>query len=43
MLCRHHHRLKQTPGWRLEHLWPGVLLWIGPTGHWKITAPADRE
>jgi hypothetical protein len=43
MLCRHHHRLKQTPGWRLEHLWPGVLIWIGPTGHWKITAPADRE
>jgi Domain of unknown function (DUF222) len=43
MLCRRHHRLKQTPGWRLEHLWPGVLIWIGPTGHWKITAPADRE
>jgi hypothetical protein len=43
MLCRRHHRLKQTPGWRLEHLWPGVILWIGPTGHWKITAPADRE
>jgi Domain of unknown function (DUF222) len=43
MLCRRHHRLKQTPGWRLEHLWPGVLIWIAPTGHWKITAPADRE
>jgi hypothetical protein len=43
MLCRRHHRVKQTDGWRLEHLWPGVLLWIGPTGHWRITAPADRE
>jgi hypothetical protein len=43
MLCRHHHRLKQTPGWRIEHIWPGVILWIGPTGHWRITAPADRE
>lgn len=43
LLCRHHHRLKQTKGWRLDHLWPGVILWIGPTGHWRITAPADRE
>ncbi|MDN3351655.1 hypothetical protein [Actinomadura sp. DC4] len=43
MLCRHHHRLKQTPGWRIEHIWPGVILWIGPSGHWRITAPADRE
>jgi hypothetical protein len=43
MLCRRHHRLKQTRGWRIEHLWPGVILWIGPTGHWRITAPADRE
>jgi hypothetical protein len=43
MLCRRHHRVKQTKGWRIEHLWPGVILWIGPTGHWRITAPADRE
>lgn len=43
MLCRRHHRLKATRNWRVEHLWPGVLLWITPTGHWKITAPADRE
>jgi hypothetical protein len=43
MLCRRHHLLKQTPGWRLHQLWPGVLLWIGPTGHWRITTPPDRE
>jgi hypothetical protein len=43
MLCRHHHSVKQTGGWRLQQLWPGVLLWITPTGHWRITAPADRE
>lgn len=43
MLCRRHHRLKQTSGWQLDHLWPGVILWIGPTGHWRITAPAHRE
>jgi Domain of unknown function (DUF222) len=43
MLCRHHHKLKQTPGWRLHQPWPGVLLWITPTGHWRITTPTDRE
>jgi hypothetical protein len=43
MLCRHHHKLKQTPGWQIHHIWPGVIFWIGPTGHWRITAPADRE
>jgi hypothetical protein len=43
MLCRRHHKLKQTTGWRIAHIWPGVLLWITPSGHWSITAPADRE
>ena len=43
MLCRRHHRTKQSKTWRIEHIWPGVILWIGPTGHWRITAPADRE
>jgi hypothetical protein len=43
MLCRRHHRVKQTRNWHIQHLWPGVILWIGPTGHWRITAPADRE
>jgi Domain of unknown function (DUF222) len=35
LLCRRHHRMKQTAGWQVEHIWPGVLLWIGPTGHWE--------
>jgi uncharacterized protein DUF222 len=43
MLCRRHHRLKATKRWHIEQLWPGVILWITPTGHWKITAPNDRE
>jgi hypothetical protein len=43
LLCRRHHREKATTGWRIEHLWPGVICWITPTGHWRITAPADRE
>jgi hypothetical protein len=43
MLCRGHHGLKTTRGWRIHHLWPGVILWTIPTGHWCITAPTDRE
>jgi hypothetical protein len=38
-LCRGHHRLKQTPEWTLIQLWPGVLLWIAPTGHWYLVGP----
>jgi hypothetical protein len=26
-----------------KHLWPGVILWITPTGHQKTTAPADGD
>jgi hypothetical protein len=43
VLCRRHHKLKQTKGWKLIQLWPGVLLWITPTGHWRIITPTDRE
>ncbi|MGH3391592.1 MAG: DUF222 domain-containing protein [Actinomadura sp.] len=39
-LCRGHHRLKQHPDWTLIQPWPGVLLWITPTGHWHLTGPA---
>ncbi|MGH3389698.1 MAG: DUF222 domain-containing protein [Actinomadura sp.] len=38
-LCRGHHLLKQHPDWTLTHLWPGVLLWIAPTGHWYLVGP----
>jgi hypothetical protein len=38
-LCRRHHRLKQRPEWQLHHIWPSVLVWIAPTGHWYITGP----
>jgi hypothetical protein len=30
--CRRHHRAKQTPGWRLEQLQPGVMTWHLPHG-----------
>lgn len=41
-LCRRHHRLKQSPGWNLHHVWPGVLVWTTPAGTWYIVRP-DRE
>jgi hypothetical protein len=27
----------------IQQLWPGVFLWITPTGHWHIVTPIDRE
>jgi hypothetical protein len=39
ILCRRHHRLKQRPEWQITQIWPGVLLWIAPTGHWYLTTP----
>ncbi|WP_433467586.1 DUF222 domain-containing protein [Spirillospora sp. CA-128828] len=41
-LCRRHHRLKQTPGWKLHQVWPGILLWITPSGAWYIVR-SDRR
>jgi hypothetical protein len=41
-LAPRHHRTKQTPGWRLSQPWPGLLIWITPSGDWHITLP-QRE
>ncbi|WP_243722446.1 DUF222 domain-containing protein [Actinomadura sp. 7K507] len=41
-LCRRHHRLKQSPGWKLHHLWPGLLVWTTPAGAWYIVRPERR-
>ncbi|URM94910.1 HNH endonuclease [Actinomadura madurae] len=41
-LCRRHHRLKQTPGWKLHQVLPGILLWITPSGAWYIVRPDRR-
>ncbi|MFB4308912.1 DUF222 domain-containing protein [Actinomadura sp. GTD37] len=40
-LCRRHHRLKQRPDWRLVQVWPGLLIWVTPSGGWYIVRP-DR-
>jgi hypothetical protein len=38
-LCRHHHRLKHSPGWRLKAGSNGQLRWTTPTGHTFTTEP----
>ena len=38
-LCRHHHRCKQSQGWKLEQLIPGVLKWRTPAGRRYTTTP----
>jgi hypothetical protein len=38
-LCRHHHRCKQSQGWKLEQNSPGVLVWRTPTGRTYTTTP----
>ena len=40
-LCRHHHRCKQTHGWRLEQPEPGVLIWRTPAGRTYLTTPTQ--
>jgi hypothetical protein len=39
-LCRHHHRCKQSEGWRLRQLSPGVMCWTTPAGRRYLTVPA---
>jgi hypothetical protein len=38
-LCRHHHRCKQSEGWRLTQSRPGVMLWTTPAGRHYLTRP----
>ena len=40
-LCRHHHRIKQAPGWRVRLRDDGVAEWTDPTGTTTCTYPID--
>jgi hypothetical protein len=40
-LCRHHHRCKQSQGWKLEQPSPGVLVWLTPAGRTYATTPTE--
>jgi hypothetical protein len=39
-LCRHHHQVKQTPGWTLEQTTPGTLTWTTPSGRHYTVGPS---
>ena len=41
-LCRHHHRVKQSQGWRLEQPEPGIYVWVTPAGWQYITGPENH-
>ncbi|HEY7264298.1 MAG TPA: hypothetical protein VH589_22805, partial [Trebonia sp.] len=41
--CRHHHRVKQAPGWRLEQPRPGIMRWTTPSGRVYTTRPTVYE
>jgi Domain of unknown function (DUF222) len=38
-LCRHHHRVKQSEGWRLEQPSPGTMCWTTPAGRRYLIRP----
>ncbi|MEX1126905.1 MAG: DUF222 domain-containing protein [Acidimicrobiia bacterium] len=38
-LCRHDHRLKHKPGWKLQRLAPGIYQWTSPLGHTYTVEP----
>jgi hypothetical protein len=40
-LCRRHHRIKQSPGWRLRLRPDAVAEWTDPRGHVTTTVPVD--
>jgi hypothetical protein len=39
--CRHHHRVKQTQGWRLTQPEPGIYTWTTPSGWQYTTGPEN--
>ena len=41
--CRHHHRVKQAPGWTLEQPEPGIFRWTTPSGRVYTTYPTVYE
>jgi hypothetical protein len=41
-LCRRHHRLKQSEGWRLDQFEPGHYLWTTPSGKRHHVGPEEQ-
>jgi hypothetical protein len=42
-LCRHHHQLKQLPGWLLTQARPGVVTWRTPAGLTYTVGPEPHQ
>ncbi len=40
-LCRYHHRVKQSQGWRLEQPEPGIFVWVTPSGRTYTTGRGE--
>ena len=40
-LCRHHHHVKQAPGWALEQTGSGTLIWTTPSGRRYTVGPTS--
>jgi len=40
-LCRHHHEVKQAPGWALAQTTPGIMTWTTPSGRRYAVGPSD--
>ncbi|HEY6789097.1 MAG TPA: HNH endonuclease signature motif containing protein, partial [Trebonia sp.] len=41
--CRHHHRTKQAPGWKLAQPEPGTFRWTTPSGRVYETRPTKYD
>jgi hypothetical protein len=39
VLCRRHHRLKHSPGWKVDLAPNGVMTWTAPSGRTYLTQP----
>jgi hypothetical protein len=39
--CRHHHRVKPAPGWKLEQPEPGIMRWTTPSVRVCTTRPTS--
>ena len=37
--CRHDHRLKQPPRWKVEQIPDGTFRWTTPSGRQYVTEP----
>jgi hypothetical protein len=40
-LCRHHHEVKQSPGWELDQTSPGLMTWTTPAGRRYTVGPSE--